>query len=462
MRAAANASRRFLAVATGCLTLCVDSALAHAGSFGAVSRTASVPSWLVVAAGAGLVGASFLFTSLLTDRTLIEGVSRRRRTLRVIAPLDRIIPIALTIVRWAAVAALVLLVAVGVVGPATASANALTLGVWIVWWAGYTSTTYLLGNTWPALNPWRTLASLGRSERRSLPPWLGSWPSVVGLLGLVALEVLSPLAADPRLLAVAIAGYSLVTVPGAIVFGDAWFDRVDPIARTFRLYGRLAPVQRSDQGVTLVLPGAALARDAEVADTADVAFVVALVWATTFDGLVSTSAWQQIVTATPGNGGLAGPLTLAALVAGFACFVGGYRLAARAVRRTAPTYVTARYLAGWFTPALVPIAAGYHFAHFAGYLVGYVPTAVAVFANPLGPPASLTVLSLPGWFGAVQVVAVVVGHVVAIWIAHVRAFGLFAGRVQPVRSQYPVAAVAICYTVTSLWIVAQPTAAGIS
>ena len=436
-------------------TVFVEPALAHAGSLGAVTRSAPVPPWLVIASGAGAVGASFLFTSLLTDRRVVEGVPHRGRSLPPVGPF------LVGVARWAAVAAVPVVVAVGLIGPDAPAANLLTLGVWVVWWAGYTMTTYAVGDTWPALNPWWTVASLVPFEPRSLPARVGTWPSVAGLLALVAVEVLSPVAADPRLLAAAVVGYSAVTVAGAAAFGDDWFDRVDPVARTFALYGRLAPVRRTESGLDVGLPGAGLARDSTVSDLDDVAFVVALVWVTTFDGLVSTAAWGRVTAAVTTVGVPTWMVTLAGLLGGLGCFLGCYWLAARGVRRTAPTYVSARYLAGWFAPALIPIAAGYHFAHFVGYLVGFAPTVAAVAAAPLAPPGSLVVLSPPGWFGAVQLFAIVAGHVLAVWVAHARAFELFAGRVQPIRSQYPFAAVAVLYTTVSLWIVAQPIAAGI-
>jgi len=448
-------------------TVFAEPALAHAGSLGAVSRSAPVPSWLVTASGAGAVGASFLFTSLLTNRDVVERIPHLGGSVPAVGSLlGRTIPaigsLLGQIARWSVVAALPLVVVVGVIGPDTPAANLLTLSVWVVFWAGYTATTYAVGNTWPALNPWRTLASLSPVDSRPLPERVGSWPSVVGLLALVAFEVLSPVAADPRLLAAAVVGYSLVTVAGAVAFGDAWFERVDPVARTFALYGRFAPIRRTKSGLDVGLPGAGLARESTVYDPDDVAFVVAIVWVTTFDGLVSTVAWERATAAVTAVGVSTPTVALVGLLGGFGCFLGGYWLAARAVRRTAPTYVTTRYLAGWFAPALVPIAAGYHFAHFVGYLTGFAPTIAAVAVAPLAPPSSLAVLSPPGWFGVVQLLAIVGGHVLAVWVAHARAFHLFAGRVQPIRSQYPFAAVAVWYTTVSLWIVAQPIVAGVA
>jgi hypothetical protein len=185
----------------------------------------------------------------------------------------------------------------------------------------------------------------------------------------------------------------------------------------------------------------------------DVAFVVALLWVTTYDGLVSTPAWNGVVRALPTP-----PLLthLVTAVVGFGLFLSVYRVSTRFVGQTAETYVTTRFVAGWFAPALVPIAAGYHVAHFLGYFLSLAPALGTLALAPLSAPASVPLLSLPAWFGSLQLGFVVAGHLLAVWVAHARAFELFPGRLQPIRSQYPFVVVMVVYTMTSLWIVAQP------
>jgi hypothetical protein len=183
--------------------------------------------------------------------------------------------------------------------------------------------------------------------------------------------------------------------------------------------------------------------------------VVALLWVTTFDGLVSTPAWNGIVRPLVALG-LPAPLVyLVAIVAGFGAFLGVYRAAARGVRRTAGTYVTGAAIERRFAPALLPIAAGYHLAHYVGYVVGLSPALVAAVTDPLSSPA-LRAVVLPDWFGAVALALVVLAHLVAVWVAHAIAFDVFPGRLQPIRSQYPFVVVMIAYTATSMWIVSQP------
>ena len=331
-----------------------------------------------------------------------------------------------------------------------------SLVVWVGWWAGLTMVTYLVVDVWDLLNPWRTLATLVPATPRSLPSRAGAWPSVAGLLALVWLEVVTPVAESPRTLGTVVVAYTVVTVAGGAVYGDAWFRRVDPVARVFELYGRLAPIQRTDDGLTLSVPGTALARDPAVVTGDDAAFVLALLWVTSYDGLVSTATWNDVVAPVVAAGVPALAVQFVTLLVGFAAVVGAYRFAARLARRTAPTYVTADFVARWFAPSLLPIAAGYHLAHFLGYFLGLAPALATVAFDPLSPPATVPTLVVPGWFGSLQLAFVVVGHMLAVWIAHARSFELFAGRLQPIRSQYPFVVVMVAYTVSSLWIVTQP------
>ncbi|WP_123538263.1 hypothetical protein [Halosimplex salinum] len=438
-------------------------AAAHSGSLGGSVASASVPTWLVILTGGIVVGGSFLFTTLLTDHEAMRGVNWWRVALPTSAQLRRV---AVPALRAVSFGVLLIVVATGLAGPTTPTQNFALLVVWVGWWAGYTTTTYLVGNTWPAVNPWRAPTRFVRRARDrlfddasdgALPDRWGVWPAVAGLLALVFLEVVSPVGENPRLLAVVVLGYSLATVAGAVRYGDAWFDRVDPVSRVFAAYGRVAPLQRDfDGSLTLRLPGTALTEDPLPDRPGEVAFVVALLWVTTYDGLVATPTWAAAVEPVVSLGVPALLVYAVVLLAGFAAFLGVYRLAARNVRDTADTYVTARAIERWFAPALLPIAAGYHLAHFLGYFLGLAPALGAVAISPFAPPANPMALVLPGWFGSVKLLCVLGGHVLAIWVAHSLSFELFPGVLAAIRSQYPSVVVMVFYTMSSLWVITQP------
>jgi hypothetical protein len=430
-------------------------ALAHGGSLrSAPPRSLSVPLWLFLATGGGIVGASFLLASFVTDRAFVRLVHEWRRV-RSLPAADLLIRVGNAV----GVLGLVAVVGVGLFGPAQPLRNLGVLVVWVGWWAGFAMTTYLVGNTWPALNPWRTVAGYLPSLDRPYPERFGSWPAVVGLLGLVWLEVVSPLADDPRLLAGVVLAYTVVTLAGCVAFGrEVWFDRVDPVSRVFRYYGAVAPLHREGDGVALRIPGTGL-EDADLVTTrSEVAFVVALLWVTTYDGLVATPPWRDFATALVGLGVPAVLLYPAALLAGFGFFYGAFRLAVRSGRRRAETYLPEARMARRFAPSLLAIAAGYHAAHYLGYFVELSPALLGALASPLAPPSPVAVV-LPGWFQGLALAFVLLGHLVAIWVAHATSFELFPGRIQAVRSQYALTLVMVFYTMTSLLIVSRPYAA---
>jgi hypothetical protein len=442
------------ALLAGALAAAVLARPVSAHGIGGAGATGSAPLWVVLLVGGAVVAGSFLFATLLTDHEAIRAINQWRLPL---PATDSLLERGADALAAAGVLALAVVIVVGLVGPTDARSNLAVLVVFGLWWAGYTMSVYLLGDTWGAVNPWRALSRLlPRLDDRALPE-NDDWPAALGLLGFIWLEVVSPVADDPRLLALVVIVYTVVTLVAAAVYGEAWFDTVDPLSRVFACFGHLAPLERTDDGLALRLPGSAAA-DWRRGEGLSVPLVVALLWGTTFDGLVATPPWGAVAGPLVDAGVPAAPLYLVGLLGGFGLFVSVYRGAARWSRRTAESTLSTRYVAAWFVPALLPIAAGYHVAHFLGYLLRLAPSLGVAATSPLSPP-QVDFLGLPGWYGSLQLVFVLAGHVFAIWVAHGLSFDLFPGRLQPIRSQYPFTAVMVLYTMTSMWIIAQPYAA---
>ncbi|QKY19956.1 hypothetical protein B4589_005995 [Halolamina sp. CBA1230] len=439
------------------LLLFTAPARAHGGP-GISSGTVDAPTWLFLLTGVVVVAVSFLLTSFVTDRDLLASYHDRRLS----------IPGGATVRRWGTpvgavvgVLGLASVVVTGVFGPPEADRNLAVLLVWVVWWAGFTASTYLLGNSWPALDPFGRLAApLSGDGVISLPDWIGRWPAVAGLLLLVWLEVVTEVAADPTQLTVVVGTYLLATVLGSVLLGlGTWRRQIDPISGVFELYGRVAPIQRTDEGLELAAPGAVLT-DVDADGTtvvSEVGFVIALLWVTTFDGFVTTPGWQSVAAPVIRAGLPAELAYFAAMLVGYALFFGLYWAASARVRPGGEAYRSAPRIAAAFAPTLLPIAAGYHFGHYVPYFVTQLPASIVVTLNPLSPPIAPPVLGLPGWIGWAGPVAVLLGHLLAVWAAHTRAFELFTGGRQPIRSQSPYVVVMVLYTITGLWLLAQPT-----
>jgi hypothetical protein len=444
------------AVAAGLAFLALASpAAAHVGGLSDAGISAPVPTWLTVRTGGVVDGVSYLLTSVVTDRSIIRGANGASLPLPAATGVRRA---GRHLLQGIGLLALPFVVVVGLTGPSAPTSNAAILLVWGAWWAGYTMTVYLVGNTWPAVDPLRTIAGALPSLDRSYPERLGAWPAVAGLLAVVYVEVVMPVTEDPPFLATLVIAYAVLTLAGAVVYGrETWFGTVDPVARVFRSYGRIAPIQRDESGrLAFRLPSGAIADDPESLDRGATAFVVALLWVTTYDGLVATPAWEALAAPIVAVGVPPLVLYLIALLLGFGGALAMYRVAARAARSTAGTFVTGEFTSGWFAPALLPIAAGYHVAHFLGFFVSILPAIAAVLGSPLDPPSVVSVIVVPDWFATVKLGFVLLGHLLAVWIAHALAFELFPGKLTPLRSQYPLVVAMIAYTMASAWIVSQP------
>ncbi|QZX98624.1 hypothetical protein [Halobaculum rubrum] len=441
-----------LALATLGLVASAARVAAHAGGVrGATRETVTVPTWLFLATGGAVVGASFLLASAVTDRAYIRRIDGWGRALPDAGRVPRLLA------RGVGIAALAVTIVAGLFGPTSATDSAAVLIVWVGWWAVFVLSAYLLGNTWPAVDPFRTIAGALPSLNRPYPERLGSWPAVAGLLALVYLEVVTPMADDPRLLTALVVGYLGVSVAGSVAFGVGdWFETADPVSQLLAAYGRVAPVTRTDDGLRLRLPGMGLTDAAWVDGRDDVGFVVAIVFVTTYDGFVGTAAWTAIARPAVEAGVPALAVYLAAMLVGYGLFLALYLASARAARRTADTYVAPDVLARRFAPSLLAIAAGYHLAHNLATALSLSPTLAVVLTSPLSPPATVPALLVPGWVGGVGVAAVLAGHLLAVWVAHSAAYDLFPDRLQAIRSQYGVTVAMVAYTMASLWIVSRP------
>jgi hypothetical protein len=151
-----------------------------------------------------------------------------------------------------------------------------------------------------------------------------------------------------------------------------------------------------------------------------------------------------------------GGLLAAILLVGFA-----YRAA---VAGTA--WITEREgpLARDFLPSLVPIAFVYVVAHYFSLLVYQGQVAYRLISDPAGKGWDIFgtrsfepdfILLTPNLIWYVQVVALVIGHVAGLSIAHDRAVGLFQSSKAAAWSQYPLLVLMVCYTVGGMWVLSQ-------
>ena len=118
-----------------------------------------------------------------------------------------------------------------------------------------------------------------------------------------------------------------------------------------------------------------------------------------------------------------------------------------------------------FAYSLIPIALAYNIAHFITLLLIQGQLIVPLVSDPFGlgwdlfgtVGYSLNIGIINArilWF--LSVALIVLGHVLAVYLAHRVAVRTFANRAIALRSQYPMLTLMVVYTVISLWIIAQP------
>lgn len=336
--------------------------------------------------------------------------------------------------------------------------NPLTLVVWTVFWIGLVSIQGVVFDVWRWINPFRALA-IWKRGMFSYPAWLGRWPAVIFFIAFAGFLLADPAPADPPRLAMVVGVYTALTVLGCWVFGPRWLLRGEFLTVLMRCYSGTALFGRS-----VGVPGWRLLQRGAPAFSAAL-FMLALLAVGSFDGLNETFWWLNILGVNPlefpGRSAIIGEtlvglgLFLFGLVVVYCATIWLGHMLARGKGK-------ARIAMRIFAPSLLPIAVGYHVAHYlTSFLVDIQYVALFISEHLLDHEFRVTT----GFFNTVaavrliwlsQAFAVVLGHVVAILVAHVLALRLYGTRRQATLSQIPLAALMIAYTLFGLWLLASP------
>jgi hypothetical protein len=187
---------------------------------------------------------------------------------------------------------------------------------------------------------------------------------------------------------------------------------------------------------------------------------------TGFHGLTMTASWAAMVRWFQDGLGVGAPaafsLGMVGIMAGpivlYALVVAVSRWSARA-RTSGYREHFVRY-----AYAFLPIALFYHLAHNAGHLLMEGPRLLALLSDPFGWGWNLFggAAAVPGpmvsmgtlW--GLQVLLIATGHVYGLWASRRAAAALFPDAHAALRSQVPMLAAMILFSVMSLWLLKQP------
>ncbi len=437
-----------------------------------------VPTWLFYWGGAVVLVVSFVLLGSLWKRPLLarhaEGANAAPWLTRIV--LSTGLRVA---VQALSVAVFVVVFAAALLGDRDPFRNLAPTWIYVVFWLGLPLLSVLLGNVWRALSPWLAIADAyvwayertGRQAQplSSYPDRFGRWPAAFLLFCFVALELAYSDPSSPRTLAFAIAIYTYVTLFGYAAVGrTVWQGHGEGFAVAFAFLARMAPVAVADGRLRLRWPFTGLAGTEKTPGS--FAVIAVLLGSVAFDGLSRTSWWQNLladvegpyVVDNPTVGELLVTLVSLAGLSGMILFVGtAYRGACSLMRSTvgAP-----RPLGADFVLSLVPIAFVYALAHYFSLFVIQGQFTLPLLSDPLGRGWDLlgTADYAPNlapfspdtvWY--VQAGALVAGHVAGLAVAHDRAVTIFRERQDALRSQYPMLALMVLYTVGGLWLLSR-------
>jgi hypothetical protein len=354
--------------------------------------------------------------------------------------------------------------------------------------------------------------------RLAWPDSLGCWPGAYLFAGFVWAELIWPESDAPSSLAEAILVYSMITWLGMFLFGrKTWLRNGEAFTIVFGFLARfsitgvavantdqcgdcrecqchsasdtctdclacfeLAP--RKHRKLNLRFPAVGLLAEKPIS-VSSMVFVLIMLSSVTFDGLLSTPVWAELanwmiysetmrpllVALQDITGNAVAAVGTIALVVFLVIFQLLYLLFSSLMFACTPAsargHVTVFRFARIFVLSLVPIALAYHLAHYLSYLAIVGQYIIPLSSDPFGFGWDLfgtsfyfvdisVVNARMIWY--TSVVAIVAGHVVAVWLAHVMALRLFRDRRAALLSQIPMLILMVAYTMLSLWILAQP------
>jgi hypothetical protein len=380
--------------------------------------------------------------------------------------------------RLAVLALFLVTVLAGLFGDQNPYRNIAPTLVWIIWWVGLAYVEAFIGDVWALINPWRTAFDGAQwlwrlalraelSLRLAYPQSLGAWPACLLLLAFSWTELVYPNAASPAHIAWLMIAYSALTWAGMLAFGrDVWLRHGEVFSLVFATLARFAP-SKTQAGRLLLRPFGSGLLDSRPVTMSMMAFILLLLASVLYDGLIGTGEWALLEGTLrdrlPGLSELA--LRSAGLVAIWLLFLGGYLGICTVMAWVASGLPSPLVVARSFALTLVPIAIGYHVAHYLVFLLVQGQYIIPLLSDPFGRGWDLfgtagyrVDVAVAGarfaWYTALA--AIITGHVFAVYLAHRRAIAVFSPTRVALATQVPLTALMVVYTFIGLSITAEP------
>ena len=369
---------------------------------------------------------------------------------------------------------LITLIIFGYIGSRDPLANPLSLFIWSVWFMVMPVIQIIFGNVWAFLNPWYGFGRLFFKNKIlfKLDQNYSLIFSSVGFL-LFSLFMLVDIAPDdPDRLANIVTIYLLVNFIFMKIFGVDWLKNGECFTSFYRLLSKLSWIWIKEGKIYVGFFGSQL-KDINTFPPMSVLFLSIILATLSFDGLNETFLWFKIINVNPlefygrssvvleNSSGLIFFAILLFLIFSITIFLG---------HKFINEKVTFKNIIGINSIALLPIALAYHIAHYLTSFLVNIQYSYKVASDPLNNGMDLLNLGdfnvTTSFFNTIETVkliwfiqaaAIVIGHVIAVLLAHSICEGYLKTKSSILISQFPISIFMIGYTFLGLWILSTPT-----
>jgi hypothetical protein len=343
-------------------------------------------------------------------------------------------------------------------GPQT---NVSLVAVYVIFWVGVPVVSSLVGDLWRLVSPFETVAVIARQwvpkEDKPDDSRL-DWLAIVPLAAFLWLELAYHDNASPRIVGLFVFAYSLGILMVLFARGADTMRAVEGFGIFFHHLSLLSPVGRDIDGklgLRMPLAGATTLQQKRSA----MVLLLVVLGGTTFDGLSRTVFWNDNFVGQKRGWSLTVTQTLGlffVIAVVVLLYYLGSTVGARIAGQSTETF------AAEFGHTLIPIALAYAVAHYFSLFVFEGQLFLKLLSDPFNQgwdlfgTADWTVnflLVSTDTIGWVQVFSIVVGHMIAVLLAHDRSLERYSP-VVAFRSQFPMLVVMVIYTVGGLFLLA--------
>jgi hypothetical protein len=319
-----------------------------------------------------------------------------------------------------------------------------TLVFWVVLIVGFVVISCLVDGAWAAADPWSLIIPADETEDGRVAPW---WAGPLSIYTLFWFELVSGLGFESSGVVLALGVYTAYTILLRTTFKGGW-KHADPLWILFGFASRAAPFALTHDAIEK-RPMITGLDERDPMPLALFSALFVLMASTTLDNVRQTVGWTDLLDTlglTPSK--LVDSITLILFVGVFlGPFMLTMLLAHRWLSESKSTFLTARHFA-W---SLVPIGVAYVLAHNVSLIAIGFPTLVRDMTGLWD-----AYIPSPRLVWVIEILVIVGGHILGVLVAHRTAIRMEREHRGAVKSQYALTVLMSLFTITTLWLLAQP------